>query len=860
MDYSGKLFERAGEEALDTESRERHSGIQSVQNLEAIINEGLRVALLEETPDQSLEVLLEHLGKALNGERTYIFEQNESGCDDNTYEWVAGGVEPEKENLQNVPPEVCASWYQKFGVGKHIVIKNLEDIRETDPLQYENLKRQGIHSLVVVPLYDGKKIIGFYGVDNPPAKSLEYASNMLQTAAYFIVSSLKRRNLVRELQKRSYDVLHALSVDYLGIYELNFDTGECEVYRCGGQMGVDWEACFQDGYTAAMERYISEYAVPRDQERLRTLTKKSHVLAKLRAEKKFSVRYQVKDSAFGLKHLEMHFSATEKTMTENCAIFALRDVNALVEREEKYKLEARQSLEDILEGARTGIWTIELEEGCPPRMYADRTMRILLGVPDEIGPEECYRHWFARIAPDYVEMVQEAVREILETGRAEVIYPWDHPELGKIYVRCGGVPDKTFKKPGVCLNGYHQDITETMVTRKKQEQSIMELLERVRQANSAKSEFLSHMSHDLRTPINGILGMLSIMEKSQNDPERQESCRKKIRVSTEHLLSLVNDVLQISKLESGRPAAVEEPFDLHDTLEDCITILSPQAEEREIRLTLEDSGLKHRSVVGHPLHVKKILMNVIDNAVKYNRPHGSVSVRAEETAFRNGIASCRFVVEDTGIGIGGDFKEHIFEPFTQEHQGARTNYNGVGLGMSIVKKLVEQMKGTVEVESWVGRGSVVKITLPVRAGEEQNGQSMDDGWNVPDNIAGMRVLLVEDNEINCEIVEYILRDAEVEVVTANDGKAAVDAFAASEPGAFDCVLMDLMMPVMSGYEASRVIRSLDRADAETVPIIALSANAFDEDIALAKDAGMNAHLAKPVNIHEMFQVMSRLRG
>ncbi|NBI17954.1 response regulator [Neglecta sp. X4] len=854
MDYSGELLERA------LEAHEQHSGMRSVQNLEAVINEGLRVALLEETPDQSLQVLLEHLGNALSGERTYIFEQNESGCDDNTYEWVAEGVEPEKDSLQNVPPEVCASWYRKFRVGKHIVIGSLEDIRETESLQYENLKRQGVHSLVVVPLYDGKKLIGFYGVDNPPVRSLEYASNMLQTAAYFIVSSLKRRNLVRELQKRSYNVFHALSMDYLGIYKVNFDTGECEVYRNSGQLEVDWAVNFQDGYAAAMERYISTYVVPRDRDRLRAVTDKGYVLARLKAKKKFSVRYQVEDCSSGLKHLEIHFSATEDTTAENCAIFAQRDVNALVEQEEKYKLEARQSLEDILEGARTGIWTIELEDGCPPRMYADRTMRILLGVPEEIEPEACYRHWFEGVDPDYVEMVEEAVREMLKSGRSEVVYPWNHPKLGKIYVRCGGVPDKTFKKPGVSLNGYHQDITETMVTRKKQEQSIMELLERVRQANSAKSEFLSHMSHDLRTPINGILGMLAILEKSQHDAQKQQECRKKIRVSTEHLLSLVNDVLQVSKLESGRPAAVEEPFDLHEALEDCIMILSPLAEEREIRLELEDSGLRHSRVIGNPLHLKQIMTNVIDNALRYNRPYGSVFVRAEETSFHDGTANCRFVIEDTGIGIGEDFKKHIFEPFTQEHQGARTNYNGVGLGMSIVKKLVDQMKGTVKIDSQVGKGSVVQITLPVRADEAGNGASADENWSMPENIAGMRVLLVEDNEINCEIVEYILRDAGVEVVTANNGKAAVDAFAGSEPEAFDCVLMDLMMPVMSGYEAARVIRSLGRSDAETVPIIALSANAFDEDIAMAKDAGMDEHLAKPVDLRKMFQAMSRLKG
>ncbi len=724
MNDTGGLPARSGECASAVKSHDHN--MQSVQNLEAVINEGLRVSLLEETPDQSLKILLKYLGKALNGDRTYIFERSESGYDDNTYEWTADGVEPEIDNLQNVPPEVCASWYRNFSVGRHIVIERLEDIRKSDPLQYENLKQQGIHSLVVVPLYDGSRIIGFYGVDNPPVKSLEYASNMLQTAAYFIVSSLKRRNLVRELQKQSY-------------------------------------------------------------------------------------------------------------------------------------LEGRHSLEDILEGTRTGIWTIELEEGCQPRMYAGRTMRILLGVPDKITPEECYRHWFQNIDPDYVEMVQEAVREILETGRSEVIYPWNHPQLGKIYVRCGGVPDKTFQKPGVSLNGYHQDITETMVTRKKQEQSIMELLERVRQANSAKSEFLSHMSHDLRTPINGILGMLSIMEKCQDDPERQKEYRRKIRISTEHLLSLVNDVLQISKLESGRPMAAEEPFDLRDTLSDCVTILSVLAEEKAVSLELEEPVLPHSRVIGNPLHMKQILMNVIDNAIQYNRPNGSVSIAAEETDFQDGTASFRFAVRDTGIGIGEDFKKHIFDPFTQEHQGARTNYNGVGLGMAIVKNLVDQMHGSVEIDSQVGKGSVVRITLSLRAAGVQGGRPTDGDWAVPDNVAGMRVLLVEDNEINCEIMEFILRDAGTEVVTAHDGKAAVDAFSASLPGSFDCVLMDLMMPVMSGFEAARVIRGMDRPDAEAVPIIALSANAFEEDVALAKDAGMNEHLAKPVNIRKMFQTMSRLK-
>lgn len=290
MENSEEFFGQAGEGMLKTGDREQTANVQNIQDLEAVINEGLRASLLEETPDQAMEVLLEYLGKGLNGWRTYIFEKNKFGGDDNTYEWVADGVKPEKDSLQNLPPEVCASWYRQFSIGQHITIASLENIRESQPVQYEILKRQGIHSLVVVPLYDGDDVLGFYGVDNPPAKSLEYASNMLHTAAYFIVSSLKRRNLIRELENRSYNVLQALSVDYWGIYQVDFDTNECEIYRDNEALRVEGEIFVENGYQEAMEQYISKYIIPRDQKRIRAVTNKDHVLDLLKTKKKFSVR------------------------------------------------------------------------------------------------------------------------------------------------------------------------------------------------------------------------------------------------------------------------------------------------------------------------------------------------------------------------------------------------------------------------------------------------------------------------------------------------------------------------------------------------------------------------------------------
>ena len=351
----------------------------------------------------------------------------------------------------------------------------------------------------------------------------------------------------------------------------------------------------------------------------------------------------------------------------------------------------------------------------------------------------------------------------METGRSEVIYPWNHPVLGKIYVRCGGVPNKSFKKPGTSLSGYHQDVTETMMTKNKQEQSIIELLEKVKRANSVKSEFLSHMSHDMRTPINGILGILAMMEKNQDDPDKQRECRKKIRVSTEHLLSLVNDILQVSKQQSGKPVVVEEPFDLYDILENSISLLTAKAEEREVQLTLKEVVLQHNRLIGNPLHVQQILMNIIDNALKYNRTHGCVFIQVNELSFENGIASYRFVIEDTGIGIGEEFLKHIFEPFTQEDQGARTNYNGTGLGMSIVKELIDQMKGSITIDSQIGKGSVFQITLPMQVDSTQSPQSADEESDLQDDISGMHVLLVEDNEINREAMEFVLTDAGAEV-------------------------------------------------------------------------------------------------
>lgn len=662
-------------------------------------------------------------------------------------------------------------------------------------------------------------------------------------------------------QINNLEISHSLIADYVEIFYVNFDTGRCERYKAADRLQdkIAENIQFKEGYQSAIEKYISLFVAEKDQEYVRRMTEKSYVLEELQTKGKYYVRHRVKKNLQQVEHFEIFFARPAQASSDNAVIMGFCNVDSIMQKEERYKQETMQDIEEVLAGSRTGIWTIELEDGCEPRMYGDKTMQILLGANGAETPEECYKLWFENIEPEYVGIVQETVQEIIETGRSEVTYPWNHPTMGKIYVRCGGLTGK-FEKSGVRIKGYHQDITETVVTKQKQDQVILEALVEAKRANQAKSEFLSHMSHDIRTPINGILGMLAIADKNQNDVEKQRECREKIRVSAEHLLSLINDVLDISKLESGAFSFAEETFDIGDVLDNCISILRPQAEEQGIHLEERKINLCHTNLVGSPLHLRQILINIIGNALKYNQPRGKIFVSTEELASEEGVATYQFIVRDTGIGMSEDFLKCIFEPFTQENDDARTSFKGAGLGMSITKKLVDQMGGTIEVESRLGEGSTFKVVLPIKLNTEQGRQTVEREEDTPVNISGMKVLLVEDNAINYEIVKYMLEDAGAVVEIAENGKVAVDAFAASEYHAFDCILMDVMMPVMNGLDATRAIRSLDRPDAESVPIIALSANAFEEDVVKAKEAGINEHLTKPVNMERLFKVMWRLRN
>jgi len=412
-----------------------------------------------------------------------------------------------------------------------------------------------------------------------------------------------------------------------------------------------------------------------------------------------------------------------------------------------------------------------------------------------------------------------------------------------------------------CFWGYRADLAHRKQEKEKDEKYKAELLRAAKKAeaaNEAKTEFLQRMSHDIRTPINGICGMINVADHYADNMEKQTECRAKIKKTSHLLLELINEVLDMSKLESDEVVLEDIPFNLNSIFEEILGVIEHMAAEQNIRIIWEEKEVTHWNLIGSPVHVKRILMNILSNAVKYNKENGYVYISCREIPSKQtAMPTLEFVCRDTGIGMTEAFQKRIFEPFAQEHAGSRTKFAGTGLGMPITKKLVEKMGGTISFESKEGTGTTFVIRIPFQIDTDMKDRNETEE-KTETSIQGLHVLLTEDNELNMEIAEFVLQNEGAVVTKAWNGQKAVDIFRKSRPGEFDAILMDIMMPVMNGYEAAKMIRSLDREDAKVIPIIAMTANAFTEDKMRAKEAGMDEHIAKPVDGKLLVKVINEL--
>lgn len=397
-----------------------------------------------------------------------------------------------------------------------------------------------------------------------------------------------------------------------------------------------------------------------------------------------------------------------------------------------------------------------------------------------------------------------------------------------------------------------RNVTEEMKKEKEYQKQL-------KVAGDTKTNFLRRMSHDIRTPINGIRGMIEIADHNPGDLKLQKEYRDKIKTAAGFLLDLVNSILDMSKLESGEIKLEHKPFNLHKLLQRNNEITIMQCKDCGINYHVIMNDNTNIHLIGSPLHLQQVLMNLASNAVKYNKENGEIFVGAREVSSTKNTVEYEFLCQDTGIGMSEEFQKHLFEPFTQENADARTKYAGTGLGMAITKELVDLLGGRIEVESKIGEGTKFLVYIPFEIDpcpkEEVAAQEQKEY-----SIEGMKILLVEDNDLNMEVAQYLLEERGAIITKAWNGQEAVTFFSKSKAGEYDVILMDIMMPVIGGWEATRQIRKMQREDAKTIPIIAMSANAFLDDIEHSKKAGMNSHVIKPLDMNVLIKTIGEAVG
>ena len=408
-----------------------------------------------------------------------------------------------------------------------------------------------------------------------------------------------------------------------------------------------------------------------------------------------------------------------------------------------------------------------------------------------------------------------------------------------------------------------RDITEEKLRELMYQKQLKESMEDAQRANISKTAFLRRMSHDIRTPLNGIVGMIHIAQKHSNDVAKLQECRQKVLQSTDYLQKLINNVLDISKLESGSLVLEHKSFDLAELLRNNLTVVAMSAYENGVRFEggVEANTIRHRYLIGSPVHLSRVLMNLSSNAIKYNHFHGTVNVHCEELSDDGNIAVFQFVCSDTGLGMSEEFQKHAFDVFAQEGKQSTTTFSGSGLGLSIVKDIIELMGGMIELESKENVGSTFTVTVPFKIDHlVENNDSQNDSCPQSMELSGKRVLLVEDNAINMEIAHAILEEEHLNITEAKNGKEALEIFQNSKLNEYDVIIMDVMMPVMDGLEATKAIRMLEREDAKRIPIIAMTANAFEEDRKACLDAGMDEHIGKPIDIPLLKRTITKAIG
>lgn len=680
------------------------------------------------------------------------------------------------------------------------------------------------------------------------------------TNVLYVVRQIDREKQTEiQLQQERIEnnrVLFGLSRDYTIAFILNLDTDDYKIVFTQKTNHAKIDAKILK-LTEYVNKYVDEFVLPKYKESMRKELSCDFMKKRFETEDEYYFSFETVPNAAGLSCFQAHIVKVYEG-NEHFAFLGFRSVDEIVKQERLYKDALRKSNETLREQldrithALPGGVKISNDDDTYSFKYVSEQFARMLGYESADELIETSGGSIVGLAhPDDIETgIAEALEQYKEADYYEITYRMRCKDGSWKYIEDRG--HKIYNQDGA-VEHWNLILDKNELIQKTI------ALESEKKISKGKSEFLSRMSHDMRTPLNGIIGLLDICIRHPEDRELVDSSRLKARVAADHLLSLVNDSLELSKLENMEIPLKKEIFIASDLLHEVETIAQMRADEMnvDIRYQYDVNKLKYPHLQGSPLYVKQILLNLLTNGIKYNKENGSVFCNLEEKELSDTQVAWKIFIKDTGIGMSADFLKDIFKPFVQADPGARSSYNGSGLGMAIVKNLLERMNGTIKIDSKEGVGTTINVMIPFEIAQEMEPEEMPEKGNGK-NLNGLHILLAEDNELNREIATFVLKEEGIVVTEATDGQHAFTLFQKKPEYYYDAVLMDIMMPNMNGYEATRAIRNSKRMDAGTIPIIAMTANTFEQDKRKSKEAGMNAHLSKPLNVPELMNTIRDL--
>lgn len=696
------------------------------------------------------------------------------------------------------------------------------------------------------PILHDEMLVGILAMEQP--QSMESFSMIHDVFCTWLGNRIVKND------NRQQKVMSGLGQDYTAAFLLNLDTDYFEVI-INQKTNHSAKQEKLEKWTNYLCVYADKYCIPSSKEAMKEALSTTTLKQRFETVDEFHFTFETTPNDKNQTIFQAH-AVKEYGRDGKYAVLGFRCIDEIIRKEREYQkaldnayMIATRQL-DIISNAIPGGIKISNDDETYSFKYVSDQYAAMLGYDSVDEFMESSGGSIAGIAhPEDLESgIAEALRQYQKSDQYAITYRMRCKDGSYKYIEDHG--HKVINEDGV-VEHWNLILDKNELVQKTI------ALESEKKANAAKTQFLSRMSHDIRTPLNGIIGLLQIDEKHADDLQMINANRKKVKVAANHLLSLINDILELNKLNSHEVTLAEEVFDAQKVLDEVITISEIKAKEANVTLesNISNCALKYPYLYGSPLHVQQIFLNIISNAIKYNRYNGKVTCTLQEDAQDNNTVMHTITVTDTGVGMNQSFIASIFEPFTQEKQDARSVYQGTGLGMAIVKNLVDRMNGTISIDSHVNQGTTVTICLQYRIAEKPIVH--EETKHISYHLEDLHILLAEDNELNREIATFILKDEGVHVTEAKDGREAVATYEKMPAGTFDLILMDVMMPHLNGYEAAKQIRNSHKQDAKTIPIFAMTANAFMEDKQKCYEAGMNEHIAKPLDVNALLEKIQK---